>query len=227
MDEPEELRRIAAEGQLRLFTPEALAPIHRLNSSLLVALIEEASEAPGTNRSPVARIGDRLLQTSESVRARLADVPIALVNAGFQLNDRWERLAKGEKPFAQDVGPSSFGPPRAKRLMYQALDAAATAARTSTEHAVLTFGMTPAVARFVSTLSAQEILRLRKPCASWIQPRWSDDLAQWEHLIAAARHDARDDTALPATKYRALGRLLSDIERSATRVASDIRRSRD
>ncbi|MEJ1962900.1 MAG: hypothetical protein WDO56_15680 [Gammaproteobacteria bacterium] len=112
------------------------------------------------------------------------------------------------------------------RLAYQTFDAAAAASRTSPEHAMLTFGMTPGVARSFSGMSGEKILWLRKHCAQWIVPRWNEDLPEWERLVAAAQHST-DEGVIPAAKYRAMARLFWDMEPSATRVASETRRSRD
>lgn len=225
MDEAEELRRIAAEGQLRLFTPEGLAPIHRVNSRLLAALIEEASEAPATGRSPAARIGDLLLRASAAARSHLSEVPVCLVDAGFRLDDRWEALASGEVPPTEGAPQPFFRRPRAMRLAYQTFDAAAMAARSSHEHAILTFGMTSTVARIFSGMSGETVLWLRKHCAHWIFPRWHADLAEWDLLVAAAQQST-EDGVLPAAKYRAMARHFWDMEPSATPVASETRRSR-
>jgi hypothetical protein len=225
MDDVEELRRVAAEGQIRLFTAESLAPIHQLNNQLVTALIDEASEAPPTARSPAAQIGDLLVRATAAARAHLAEVPVCLVDAGFRLDERWSDVARGEIRQTDRAESPFLRRPRAMRLAYQTFDAAAAAARASHEHAVLTFGMTPAVARVFSGMSGEAILKLRKHCAHWIAPRWCMDLSEWERLIAAAQH-ASDEGVIPAAKYRAMARLYWDMEPSATRVASEIRRSR-
>lgn len=225
MDDVEELRRIAAEGKLRLYTPEVLTPIYRLNDRLLSALIEEASEAPATERSPAAQLGDRLVSASVAGRTHVAEVPVCLIDAGFRLDARWEPLSRGEQPSLDGAIPPFFRRARAVRLAYQTFDAAATAARTSLEHAILTFGMTPAVARVFAGMSGETVLWLRRHCTHWIVPRWQADLAQWDLLISAAQHWS-EDGVLPGAKFRAMARLFWDMEPSATRVASEIRRSR-
>jgi hypothetical protein len=224
MDDVEELRRIAAQGQLRLFTPESLAPIHRLNGDLLTALIDEASEAPATLRPPAAQIGDRLLRASVAARVQLAEIPVCLVDACFRLDDRWREVSRAAMPQTEGGAPI-FRRPRAMRLAYRTFDVAAAAARSSQEHAILTFGMTPAVARVFASISGETLLWLRKHCAHWISPRWHTDLAEWERLITAAQHYS-EECLLPAAKFRAMARLYWEMEPSATRVASEIRRSR-
>jgi hypothetical protein len=229
MDEAEELRRVAAEGRLDLFSPASVAAVARLNARLLAALIDEAAEARATQRSPAARIGDLLVRIRSRARARLSEVPVSLLDAGFRIDARWQELAPAagapKENHSKGVGEGFFRTDRAMRLAYELFDAAVAAARSGIPNAILLFGMSPSVARVFAALEGETVLWLRDNRWQWIQPRWSGDLEEWKRFVLAARF-ATDEAALPSVRYRVLARHFSDLDPSATRAASAIRRSR-
>ncbi len=228
MNEAEELRRIASEGRLDLFSPASVAAVTRLNARLIAALIEEAADARATERSPAARIGDLLVRIRNRARTRLSEVPVSLLDAGFGLDARWQELAGGQRPgtphLTHAVSGGHFQRERAMRLAYELFDAAVTAARAGIPNAILLFGMSPAVARLFAGFDGETVLWLREHRSHWVHPRWSDDLEEWRRFIFAARLST-EDGALPSVRYRVLARHFSDLDPSATRAASAIRRS--
>jgi hypothetical protein len=141
MNEAEELRRIASEGRLDLFSPASVAAVTRLNARLIAALIEEAAEARATKRPPAARIGDLLVRIRNRARTRLSEVPVSLLDAGFGLDVRWQELAGGQRPatphLTHAVSGGHFQRERAMRLAYELFDTAVTAARAGIPNAIL------------------------------------------------------------------------------------------
>jgi hypothetical protein len=221
MSESENEPAIATEQGPRWFAPEALKPIHELNRSLLAILIEEAGKSRAT--PALVAVGEQLEQVPAQVLARLAELPISLVDADFQADDAWSNLDAGYRTHSGHTSASYLPRPRAFELAALTFGLASATAHASPESARLIFGMTPRVADAFAHFGVEVVQWISQARAHWIRPRWHDKPHFWKRLIATAAQP--EGARLPPVGVRAMNRLLADLE-LATCAADETRRSR-
>lgn len=191
---------------------QRLQPLHALNRRLLAVLVDESRRAAGEAAAAAIPCGI-LGSLDEGTIERLAQVPISLVDAGFQLDERWSTVASGQRDKEQErLCACAIPRARALELAPLTFGLAWATAQSSLHVAQIAFGMSHPVSEAIASLTVDVVQWLGQARAHWIHPRWHDRPSVWSGLIATAEHP--ESGRLPPVRIRAMNRLLADLERA-------------
>lgn len=213
--EIEGLRQSALHAADNGFTPQTLQPLYALNRRLLAILVDESrktTDAAATSSLPCGVLAWR----DEGTIERLAQIPLSLTDAGFQLDERWRAVASGHQKEPEQLCESVMPRARALELAPLTFGLAWATAQSNRQVAQIAFGMSHTVSEIVAGLTVDIVQWLGQARAHWLRPRWHDRTDVWLGLIAAAEQP--ESTRVPPVRIRAMNRLLADLERARAGV---------
>jgi hypothetical protein len=164
-----------------------LAPVAELNEQLL-ELLCLAAEAPGDAAPPLlAALSPELYTLTAPMRARLAQCPYLLLDAGFAQPEYWQPAALRVMDAA--TAPGFFVGADGTNLLRRSLLLAWHLARTNRVMARMTLGMSSTCADRIAHCRLRDLEWLAELSPPWIRPRWDQHPQLWRRLIVAARRD--------------------------------------
>jgi hypothetical protein len=163
-----------------------LESARRLNQRCFVLLRSTALTSDHAD-SPVFARQDLWARIDERGIDRAARCPVLLLNLQLHNLDWWQRAIEGGAgPVLLNAPPPLFEAEEVAPLLRAILTEAWSAARGNVFAASLLFGMTPAVAKTLVSLTAHSIDRIVTTQASAVRPRWEDSRTFWNGLLEAA-----------------------------------------
>ena len=143
-------------------------------------------------------------------RAQLAASPYLLVDAGFDIEARWQQTAQG---MVQDTHFAAVDPvftgAGAESFIQSVLVLGWHLARANRQLARVVLGMTPACAARVASLRLRDLDWIARNQPGWVRPRWERQPKVWRHLLGAAGEP--DAALLTQVSLRGLQLLASGV----------------
>jgi hypothetical protein len=180
----------------------------RLNQRCFELLATLALRQPDA-RSPVFARADLWARIDARSIERAGRCPVLLLNLHFHELEWWLRVAQGgEGPVLMNARPPLFDADEVAPLLRALLAEAWSAARVNVFAASLLFGMAPAVAKSLGSLTADAIDQIATLHATAVRPRWEESRTFWSCLLEAAVGE--DNEALTRVQLHALHLLGSE-----------------
>jgi hypothetical protein len=185
-----------------------LEAARRLNQRCF-ALLQMTALARTDADSPVFARRDLWARIDERGIDRAGRCPVLLLSLQLHNLEWWQRAIEGGVgPVLLNAPPPLFDAAEVAPLLRAILAEAWSAAHVNVFAASLFFGMTPAVAKTLVSLTAQTIDRIVTTQASAVRPRWEESRTFWNGLLEVAV--AEDNEALTHVHLHALQLLGSE-----------------
>jgi hypothetical protein len=171
---------------------QVLEAARRLNQRCFALLQTTALTRTGAD-SPVFARRDLWARIDERGMDRAGRCPVLLLSLQLHNLDWWQRAIEGGAgPVLLNAPPPLFDAEEVAPLLRAILTEAWSAARGNVFAASVLFGMTPAVAKTLVSLTAQTIDRIVTTQANAVRPRWEDSRTFWNGLLEAAVADGNE-----------------------------------
>lgn len=202
---------LASQPNPHWFDPQALKPLVELNDLLLQGLIADAAAPRSMRRLPLSsHVGELFAELPAEARARVAECPFALIDAGFDDADRWMRVRNGtyvDDSKARAPLPGAYG----RRLAQMTLTLAWSLARSNRDAAHVVLGMSQRCAAVVADIGLSVLPNIAEQYTLLIRPRWEDRPDIWRQLLQLAIHGVERNQ--PPLSVRAMEYFLTDLSR--------------
>ena len=166
---------------------DALDLIYRLNERTLTLLRTEATSAVDCKLPSLCRCSEVWSELTPQDLRRAARVPFAIIDVHFTNTTWWRQAtesidATGTSNQCLGCWPRRFTEP----LMQETLILAWHSAKCDRRVARLSFGMSPAVADVIASLSPRQLTDISRRHSDDLRIRWQDNVNLWMHLLRSA-----------------------------------------